>query len=89
MQNASTQMQIFSGITVRCTKPGTCKVFCVSILQYSVNIAQLEAGGVSKGQNMHLYRKRKKCRRPYLRSAACSPAVAAAIADLGGLQEPL
>ena len=48
-----------------------------------------EAGGVSKGQNMHLYRKRKKCRRPYLRSAACSPAVAAAIADLGGLQEPL
>ena len=50
---------------------------------------QLEAGGVSKGQNMHLYRKRKKCRRPYLRSAACSPAVAAAIADLGGLQEPL
>ena len=36
---------------------------------------------------MHLYRKRKKCRRPYLRSAASSPAAVAAIADLGGLQE--
>ena len=48
-----------------------------------------------KFENMHLYRnlyrnfyrKRKKCRRPYLRVAASSPVPAAAIADLGGLQE--
>ena len=34
------------------------------------------------------YGKRKKCQRPYLRSAASSPAAVAAIADLGGFQEP-
>ena len=48
-----------------------------------------------KFKNMHLYRnlyrnfygKGKKCWRPYLRVAASSPVPAAAIADLGGLQE--